>query len=217
MTDYVETKFGEFTLSLHLPTLTVRSFFSSNRPQAVFDAFLPDGNQPPAEVLAYTKALLFAARAHASIDQRRRYTNEPYIVHPIAVAEIVRSVPHTSDMIAAALLHDTLEDTPTSHGQIKAEFGDEVADLVYWLTNFSSLEDGNRAVRKAMDVAYIAVAPAAAKTIKIADLIDNTKTIKERDPDFWKVYRREKQRLLEVLREGDATLWAIAAKQCEEE
>jgi len=161
------------------------------------------------------KALIFATRAHESIDQRRRYTNQPYIVHPIAVAEIVRSVPHTSDMVAAALLHDTIEDTDTTLEDINDAFGHDIADLVYWLTDVSKPSDGTREVRKAIDRAHTARAPAEAQTIKLADLIDNTKTISVHDPDFWKVYRREKLLLLEVLTKGDRTLWERAMEQCD--
>lgn len=161
------------------------------------------------------RALAFAKAAHESVDQRRKYSNEPYIVHPIAVAEIVRSVRHTPTMIAAALLHDTVEDTSTELCDINDEFGYDVAELVYWLTDVSKPEDGNRKVRKQKDLEHIAKAPAAAKTIKLADMIDNTISIRERDPDFWRVYRHEKLRLLEVLKEGDPTLWARAAAQCE--
>lgn len=159
------------------------------------------------------RARAFATRAHWSIDQRRKYTGEPYIVHPIAVAEIVRSVPHTEEMLAAAYLHDTIEDTPTTREQIEAEFGPAVAELVGWLTDVSRPGDGNRAHRKLLDREHIAKAPAAAKTVKLADLIDNTLTTEAHDPDFWRVYRREKIRLLAVLKEGDPTLWARAAAQ----
>lgn len=161
------------------------------------------------------RALAFAKAAHESIDQRRKYSNEPYIVHPIAVAEIVRGVMHTSNMIAAAYLHDTIEDTSTELCDITDEFGYDVAELVYWLTDISKPSDGNRKVRKEIDRQHIAKAPAAAKTIKLADLIDNTLAIRDLDPDFWRVYRHEKLRLLEVLKEGDPTLWARAAAQCE--
>lgn len=159
------------------------------------------------------RALDFAATAHASIDQRRKYTGEPYIVHPVAVAALVRSVPHTPQMIAAAYLHDVVEDTPVTIEDIEREFGAEVADLVGWLTDISKPEDGNRRVRKKIDLDHTAMAPPTAKTIKIADLIDNTLTIRARDPSFWKVYRREKLALLEVLRDGDSNLWHQAVKQ----
>lgn len=121
-----------------------------------------------------SRAKEFATRYHASIDQRRKYTNEPYISHPAAVVELVRSVPHTEAMLCAAWLHDVVEDTPCTLGK----------------------------------------ASPAAKTIKLADLIDNTRSIVERDPKFAQIYLAEKALLLEVLREGDATLWAMAAEHC---
>lgn len=159
-----------------------------------------------------SRALAFATAAHESINQRRKYTGEPYIVHPMAVAKLVKSVPHSEAMVAAALLHDVVEDTPVTIEQVTGEFGDEVAVLVGWLTDVSRPEDGNRATRKQLDLEHLRDAPAAAKTIKLADLIDNTRTIKARDPSFWKVYRREKLALLRVLTEGDPTLWQQAAE-----
>ncbi|MVA99819.1 HD domain-containing protein [Nitratireductor sp. CAU 1489] len=164
----------------------------------------------------YEKALVFATTAHAAVGQQRKYTGEPYIVHPIAVAEIVKSVPHTPEMIAAALLHDVVEDTLVTIEEIEAQFGAKVAELVGWLTDVSKPEDGNRAKRKAMDRDHIAKAPPEAKTIKLADLIDNTASIKARDPDFWRVYRREKAALLNVLQEGDKSLLERAALQLED-
>lgn len=157
------------------------------------------------------RARKFAEAAHAGINQRRKYSGEPYIAHPAAVAELVRSVPHTEAMICAAWLHDTVEDTPATLTDVEREFGAEVAALVEQLTDVSRPEDGNRKKRKTIDREHTAKASAQAKTIKLADLIDNTRSIVERDPDFAKVYLAEKVLLLEVLREGDATLWALAA------
>ena len=159
------------------------------------------------------RALAFAKAAHESVGQRRKYTGEPYIVHPMAVAELVRSVPHTPQMVAAAYLHDVVEDTPVTIEEVRVEFGPEVGELVDWLTDVSRPEDGNRRVRKELDRQHLAKAPPAAQTIKLADLIDNTLTIREHDPSFWRVYRREKQALLEVLTAGDQTLWKRAREQ----
>ncbi len=159
------------------------------------------------------RALDFATKAHASIDQRRKYTGEPYIVHPIAVAELVRSVPHTPEMIAAAYLHDVVEDTPVSIDEVRREFGEEVATLVDWLTDVSRPQDGTRRIRKELDRQHSAKAPAEAQTIKLADLIDNTLSIRDRDPHFWRVYKREKLALLEVLTRGDRHLWKKARTQ----
>ncbi|WPE19943.1 HD domain-containing protein [Shinella zoogloeoides] len=155
-------------------------------------------------------ALRFATTAHGA--QLRKYDGQPYIVHPVAVAEIVRSVPHTPEMIAAALLHDTVEDTDVTLLDIKESFGATVATLVAWLTDVSTPFHGNRAARKALDRAHTALAPPAAKTIKLADLIDNSRSIGSADPHFWTVYREEKRLLLPLLMEGDATLWAMASE-----
>lgn len=152
----------------------------------------------------------FATRYHASIDHKRKYTDEPYIAHPAAVVELVRSAPHTESMVCAAWLHDTVEDTPCTLDEIERVFGFEVATLVEMLTDVSKPGDGNRAVRKEIDRAHTAKASPQAKTIKLADLIDNTHSIVERDPAFAKVYLAEKALLLEVLREGDAALWEMA-------
>lgn len=157
------------------------------------------------------RAALFAADAHGKIDQRRKYTNTPYIEHPRAVVELVRSVPHTDEMLATAWLHDTVEDTGVTIDEIYDRFGQEVAQYVSFLTDVSKPSDGTRAQRKAIDREHTYRAPAPVKTVKLADLIDNGTNILERDPEFARVYLSEKALLLEVLREGDPTLWARAA------
>lgn len=155
-------------------------------------------------------ALEFATDAHKH--QRRKYTGEPYITHPIAVAEIVRSTPgHTPEMIAAAYLHDVIEDCGVTRAALADMFGPVVAEYVWWLSDQSTHADGNRAVRKKIDRDHIAKAPREPKTIKIADLIHNTLSIEAHDPDFWRVYRHEKILLLDVLKEGDQELWRRAA------
>jgi (p)ppGpp synthase/HD superfamily hydrolase len=116
-------------------------------------------------------------------------------------------------MLAAAYLHDVVEDTPVTIEAVRAAFGPEVGELVDWLTDISRPQDGNRRLRKELDRQHLAKAPPAAKTIKLADLIDNTLTIRQHDPSFWRVYRREKLALLEVLREGDPALWQQAYRQ----
>lgn len=156
------------------------------------------------------KAKEFATNAHAQ--QKRKYSGEPYIVHPIEVMEIVKSVPHDEAMLAAALLHDVVEDTPTSIEDIKNLFGDDVAALVEDLTDVSKPEDGNRKARKAIDREHSAKAAPRAQTIKLADLISNSSDILENDPKFAKVYLAEKELLLEVLTKGDKSLYKRAGK-----
>ena len=157
------------------------------------------------------RVLEFATAAHG--DQKRKYTEDPYINHPIAVAEIVKTVPHTQEMVAAALLHDVVEDTHVTLDQIRDAFGDEVAELVSWLTDVSRPEDGNRRTRKELDRLHTANAPADAQTIKLADLIHNTASIEKHDPGFYKVYRQEKIELLKVLTKGNKDLLLRAQQQ----
>lgn len=154
------------------------------------------------------EAYLFAKEAHK--DQKRKYTFVPYITHPLEVMEIVRSVPHTEDMLCAALLHDVVEDCGVQLGEIFDIFGPDVCYMVNDLSDASKSSDGNRATRKAIDRNWIAGAKARSKTIKLADLISNSKSICEHDKDFAKVYIKEKELLLEVLTEGDPTLYAQA-------
>lgn len=159
------------------------------------------------------KAQVFAIAAHASVQQKRKYTGEPYIVHPAEVARIVASVPgSTPDMVAAAWLHDVVEDTGCTFTDIHMNFGIDIATLVGWLTDVSKPEDGNRAHRKAVDREHTARAPAEAQTIKLADLISNSRSIMRHDPAFAKTYLEEKRLLLEVLTKGDPGLHAEASK-----
>lgn len=156
-----------------------------------------------------SRARAFADKAHAN--QCRKFTDEPYISHPAAVAQLVLSVPHTTAMVAAAWLHDVVEDTSICLAEIEAEFGAEVASLVEQLTDVSRPEDGNRAARKAVDRDHTAQSSPEAQTIKLADIIDNTRSVVERDPVFAKTYLKEKALSIEVLSAGDPFLRAMAA------
>jgi (p)ppGpp synthase/HD superfamily hydrolase len=159
------------------------------------------------------RAQTFAEYAHGSIAHRRKYTGEAYITHLQGVADLVASVPHTEAMIAAAFLHDVVEDVPTVQlSDVDSMFGEDVATLVYWLTDVSIGHPGNREARKTLDRNHLARAPADAQTIKLADIIDNAESIRKGDPKFWAVYRLECLRLLAVLADGDATLRALAAQ-----
>jgi (p)ppGpp synthase/HD superfamily hydrolase len=158
------------------------------------------------------KSRVFATAAHAAAGQVRKYTFEPYIVHPAEVVSIVKTVPHTSEMLAAAWLHDVVEDTAVTIEVIRKEFGTDIADLVGWLSDVSRPEHGNRAKRKELDRLHTAAAPAEVQTIKLADLISNTKSIVKHDEKFAKTYLEEKRLLLAVMHNGDRTLFAEAMK-----
>lgn len=159
------------------------------------------------------KARVFATAAHAAVAQLRKYTNEPYIVHPAEVVSIVSMTEGvTAEMLAAAWLHDVVEDTGVTIETIRSIFGEEIAELVGWLTDVSRPEQGNRATRKAIDRAHTAMASAEAQTIKLADLISNCTSIVEHDADFAKTYLEEKRLLLEVLTKGNKELWVRASE-----
>lgn len=157
------------------------------------------------------EARRFATEAHAGAGQRRKYTDEPYIVHPAAVVELVRSVTHDDAMLAAAWLHDTVEDTSATQGDIEAHFGARVASLVEMLTDSTPTAAKNRAARKLAHFRHTASASPEAQTIKLADIIDNTRAIVRFDPDFARVYLVEKQIQIALLKEGDAQLWQQAS------
>jgi (p)ppGpp synthase/HD superfamily hydrolase len=154
------------------------------------------------------KAKAYATAAHKA--QVRKYTNEPYIVHPVEVMEIVMTVNHDEAMLSAALLHDVVEDTECTIEDIHREFGTDVALLVDELTDVSKPEDGNRAHRKALDREHSAMACPRAQTVKLADLISNARDIVKHDPKFAKVFLHEKRQLLKIMTTGDETLYAIA-------
>lgn len=156
------------------------------------------------------KAKLFAEKAHEAVEQVRKYTGDPYIVHPIAVAELLATVTSDEAVIAAALLHDTLEDTKVTEDEILEAFGEDVLQLVKEVTDVSKPSDGSRKIRKDMDRLHISRASPRGKSIKLADLINNTQSITDHDRDFARVYMREKERLLDVLVEGNPILWQKA-------
>ena len=89
------------------------------------------------------KAYEFALKAHKT---QKRDEGVPYIIHPIAVADILSDLKLDSATIATGLLHDTIEDTHATYETIKEEFGQEVADLVDGVTKISEFE--NKAVQK---------------------------------------------------------------------
>jgi (p)ppGpp synthase/HD superfamily hydrolase len=163
------------------------------------------------------KAQVYAMAAHAAVGQKRKYTGEPYIVHPAEVAKIVAGVPgSTPDMVAAAYLHDVVEDTGCTFTDIHIAFGIDIATLVGWLTDVSKPEDGNRAHRKAIDRAHTAAAPAEAMTIKCADLRSNTISIAKYDPAFAKTYLAEKREMLAVMTKANPVALKMAYDALEE-
>lgn len=153
------------------------------------------------------RARVFAIAAHEAAGQRRKYTGRPYWEHPARVAALVAEVlPGDEEAEAAAWLHDVVEDTAVGLDTIHGLFGSRVARLVGEVTDVSRPEDGNRAARKAIDREHLAGASPAGQTIKLADMIDNLRSIATHDPAFAKVYLAEKERLVERLGLGSPAL-----------
>jgi (p)ppGpp synthase/HD superfamily hydrolase len=154
------------------------------------------------------KAKDLAGKAHEG--QFRKYSKMPYIVHPIEVATILQTVPHTEEMVAAALLHDVVEDTDYTVDDIASLIDPKVAELVEGLTDISKPEDGNRKIRKGIDRQFLSEQSPQVQTIKYADIISNTQDIRANDPNFAKVYLEEMKELLKIMDKGDKTLYQRA-------
>jgi len=155
----------------------------------------------------------FAAAAHAAVKQTRKYDGKPYITHPREVHHILCMFainPVTAEQEAAALLHDVVEDTGVTLDLVEEIFGSKVAEYVEMLTDVSRPEDGNRRLRKQKDLDHTAASLPAAKSIKLADLISNSRSIVQHDPDFARVYLHEKSRILDVCADADPGLLAEA-------
>ena len=189
------------------------------------------------------KAAVFSQAAHEDIKQVRRYDQRPYFEHPARVAEIVRATGASAEIVAAAYLHDVVEDVPLESliklsiqygandtfsaswseadpdsrtkklGIISSLFGEYVARLVEQVTNVTKPADGDRAFRRQKELEHLSKACPEAQTIKLADLIDNSRDIKEHDPEFAKVYLKDKAELLTVLTSGHSLLFRRA--QCD--
>lgn len=157
----------------------------------------------------------FAARAHHG--QLRKYTGEPYVVHPLAVAQTLAQLALPEDAVVAAVLHDVLEDCPkVKPSEIRLLFGEPVLKLVWEVTKPSRSEDGNRAARIEIDAQHYATASPEGQSIKVADLIDNTRTIVQHDASFAKIYMVEKRSLLPRLTSAHPALLAEAKRQIDE-
>ncbi len=157
-------------------------------------------------------AYLIGRAAHEATGQKRKYTGEPYFVHCEEVrGTLANFVPDDVEVQAAAYLHDVLEDTAVTEAFLRAQVGDVVTDLVLEVTDVSKPDGGNRAARKALDRVHLAKASGRGQTLKLADLIDNTRSIAQHDPlGFAPVYLREKSELLTVLTRGDVRLMQLA-------
>ena len=138
------------------------------------------------DVLKVIRAAHFAAVKHAA-QRRKGEAAEPYVNHLLEVANLVAEAGLDVDSIAAALLHDTVEDTDTSAAELEAEFGTIVARLVLELTDDKSLP---KAERKRLQVERAPHKSASAQAIKTADKISNLRSILASPPADWDQKRK---------------------------
>lgn len=129
------------------------------------------------------KAAVFAADKHRG-QVRKGAEGAPYIQHPIAVALALAEEGGVTDpeLIAAGLLHDTIEDTPTVHDDLAESFGDRVAGLVAELTDDKRLP---KQVRKQRQVEHARHLTPGARQVKLADKLCNLREIQESPPVGW--------------------------------
>lgn len=160
----------------------------------------------------------FADKAHG--EQTRKYSPERYIVHPVRVMETCRNYDARLPVLAAALLHDVLEDTTVGREEmldflytvmepIEARF---TLALVVELTDVyvkSAYPDWNRRLRKQHEIDRIGQTSPDSQTIKYADILDNTNEIVTSDPDFAPRYLRECLAILQRADRGNSDLRSV--------
>jgi guanosine-3',5'-bis(diphosphate) 3'-pyrophosphohydrolase len=146
---------------------------------------------PRADTALITRAYETARLLHA--EQRRR-SGEPYITHPLAVATILADLGMTSATLAAALLHDTVEDTAYSIDQLRSDFGEELATLVDGVTKLDKVRYGDSSAAETVRKMIVAMArDIRVLVIKLADRLHNMRTIR------WLPEHKQQQKARETL------------------
>ncbi len=166
-----ETQQSTSSLRAILPRL-----FSRAQPVGAVDRLLKTvrTHHPKADVALIERAYAAAKKAHAG---QLRKSGEPYITHPVAVAQILADLGVGSKTLAAALLHDTVEDTDYTLDMVRAEFGDEIAMLVDGVTKLDKLKYGDSAQAETVRKMVVAMSKdIRVLVIKLADRLHNART-----------------------------------------
>jgi guanosine-3',5'-bis(diphosphate) 3'-pyrophosphohydrolase len=161
-------------------TATLRTLlpriFSRAQPTGAVDRLLKTVrvHHPKADVALIERAYAAAEKAHSG---QKRKSGEPYITHPVAVAQILADLGIGSKTIAAALLHDTVEDTDYTLDLVRADFGDEIAMLVDGVTKLDKLKYGDSAQAETVRKMVVAMSKdIRVLVIKLADRLHNART-----------------------------------------
>jgi len=150
--------------------------FSRAQPTGAVDRLLKTvrSHHPKADIALIERAYSAAERAH---DGQKRRSGEPYITHPVAVAQILADLGIGPKTIAAALLHDTVEDTEYTLDLLRADFGDEIAMLVDGVTKLDKLKYGDSAQAETVRKMVVAMSKdIRVLIIKLADRLHNART-----------------------------------------
>jgi (p)ppGpp synthase/HD superfamily hydrolase len=161
---------------------------------------------------------VYADQAHGN--QMRKYSNDRYIVHPVRVMKTCAQYTTKTEMLAAALLHDVLEDTTVTEKDMllfletlmDKHQAEQTLKLVIELTDVytkKAYPNLNRKQRKEKETQRIAQTSADSQTIKYADILDNCKEIVSKDPHFAPRFLKECQAILKVADKGDKELYEI--------
>lgn len=132
----------------------------------------------PLDTQLLDRAIIFAVKAHAGTERRGK--GYPYIVHPLEAVEIVSTMTSDQELLAAAALHDTVEDTPVTVEQIRAEFGPRIASLVAAESDQmveGVSESDSWHVRKQAAITRLAAAGRDAKMVALGDKLSNMRAI----------------------------------------
>ena len=133
-------------------------------------------NHPKADLALLERAYNVAAEMHGT---QMRKSGDPYITHPLAVTTILADIGMTESTLVASLLHDTVEDTPYTLEQVRADFGDEVAQLVDGVTKLDKVKYGDSAQAETIRKMIVAMSrDIRVLVIKLADRLHNMRTLR---------------------------------------
>jgi len=146
-----------------------------------------------------TQAISFAAKKHKT-QKRKGADGEPYINHPLEVLNLLTNIGDVEDfdILIAAVLHDTIEDTQTTKEEITELFSENVCEMVLELTDDKSLP---KAERKQLQIEHAPHLSAGAKQIKLCDKISNIRDVTENPPQGW-----SKERQIEYVEWGEKVI-----------
>ena len=147
----------------------------------------------PLDTTLLDRAIVFAVRAHAGTERRGK--GFPYIVHPMEAVEIVATMTRDQELLAAAVLHDTVEDTDTTVEQIRTEFGDRIASLVASESDIvvdGVSEEDSWHARKQAAIDRLSHASRDAKIVALGDKLSNMRAIArdyaKQGDELWNIF-----------------------------